>query len=126
MNRVRRALALGSLALFLAALALPRHADAAAPLFASDLRAEWSVQPAAAGRGRVSGYLYNRAIYDAANVWLRVDRLDAAGNVDGTYRGRVVGDVLSGGRLAFDVSVPDSAAAYRVSVEQVDWVKECR
>ena len=72
------------------------------------------------------GYLYNRNIKDAANVWLRVDRLGADGVVAGTYRRRVVGDVLSGGRSLFDVPVGEAGATYRVAVETVDWVKECR
>jgi hypothetical protein len=90
------------------------------------LRSEWSVEPARAGRARVVGYLYNSNVKDAANVWLRVDRLGADGAVAGTYRRRVVGDVLSGGRSLFDVPVGEAAATYRVSVETVDWVKECR
>lgn len=126
MSRLRRALALGSLLLPLLASAPARADDAAAPLFASQLRPEWTVERARAGRARVSGYLYNSGINDAANVWLRVDRVGAGGGVDGTYLGRVVGDVLSGGRLAFEVPVPDLAATYRVRVESVDWVKECR
>jgi hypothetical protein len=38
----------------------------------------------------------------------------------------VVGDVLSGGRSLFDVPVGEPTATYRVSVETLDWVKECR
>ena len=72
------------------------------------------------------GYLYNSSIKDAANVWVRVDRLGADGAVAGTYRRRVVGDVLSGGRSLFDVPVGEAGATYQVSVETVDWVKECR
>jgi hypothetical protein len=55
-----------------------------------------------------------------------VDRLGADGAVAGTYRRRVVGDVLSGGRSVFDVPVDEAGAIYWVSVEMVDWVKECR
>ena len=39
---------------------------------------------------------------------------------------RVVGDVFSRDRGLFDVPVPEATAIYRVSVEAVDWVKECR
>jgi hypothetical protein len=103
-------------------------AGAAAPPFSypDSLRAEWSVEPARAGRAHVVGYLHNHNIKDAANVLLRVDRIAADGSVAGTYRGRVVGDVLSGDRSLFDVPVADPAATYRVTVEAVDWVKECR
>ena len=90
------------------------------------LRSEWSVEAPAAGRAHVVGYLYNSNIKDAANVWLRVERLGADGAVAGTYRRRVVGDVLSGGRSLFDVPVGEAGATYQVSVETVDWVKECR
>ena len=90
------------------------------------LRSEWSVEAPAAGRAHVVGYLHNSNIKDAANVWLRVDRLGADGAVAGTYRRRVVGDVLSGGRSLFDVPVGEAGATYQVSVETVDWVKECR
>jgi hypothetical protein len=90
------------------------------------LRSEWSVEARSAGRAHVVGYLYNSRVQDAANVWLRVDRLGADGAVAGTYRRRVVGDVLSGGRSLFDVPVGEAGATYQVSVETVDWVKECR
>jgi hypothetical protein len=32
----------------------------------------------------------------------------------------------SRGRMAFDVPVAEAAATYRVLVESVDWVAECR
>lgn len=89
------------------------------------LRPQWVVEPAPGGRARVVGYLYNDHIKDGANVMLRVDRIGGDGAVTGTYRRRVVGDVLSGGRSLFDVPVAD-AGTYRVTVEAVDWVKECR
>jgi hypothetical protein len=65
-------------------------------------------------------------MYDGINVWLRVDRLGQGGQVAGSDRRRVVGDVLSGNRLGFDVTVADAPAGYQVVVESVDWVKECR
>jgi hypothetical protein len=89
------------------------------------LRPEWTVEPASGGRAHVVGYLYNDNQKDGANVMLRVDRIGRDGAVAGTYRRRVVGDVLSGGRSLFDVPVAD-AGPYRVTVEAVDWVKECR
>jgi hypothetical protein len=92
----------------------------------ADLRSEWSVETPTRGRAHVVGYLYNTRIQDAANVWLRVDRLGADGTVAGSYRGRVVGDVLSGGRLFLDVPVGEAGASYQVSVDSVEWVKECR
>ena len=35
------------------------------------LQPEWTVEPARGGGAHVVGYLYNRNIRDAANVWLR-------------------------------------------------------
>jgi len=46
--------------------------------------------------------------------------------VAATYRRRVVGDVLSRERMFFDVPVPPPAASYRVIVESVDWISDCR
>lgn len=116
-----RSLAL-ALPLLLGALAAPGAAQDAGGY----LRPDWVVEIAPAGRAHVVGYLYNSNIKDAANVWLRVDRLGTDGAVAGTYRRRVVGDVLSGGRSLFDVPVGEPTATYRVSVETLDWVKECR
>jgi len=94
--------------------------------YAESLRPEWTVESTRAGRAHVVGYLYNSNVKDAANVWLRVERVAADGSVADTYRRRVVGDVLGGGRSLFDVPVGEAAATYRVTVETVDWVKECR
>jgi hypothetical protein len=94
--------------------------------YADSLRSEWTVEPTRAGRAQVVGYLHNDNIKDAANVWLRVDQLGADGAVAGSYRRRVVGDVLSGGRSLFAVPVADAGGRYRVTVETADWVKECR
>jgi len=94
--------------------------------YARSLRPEWTVEPTRAGRAQVVGYLYNDNYKDAANVWLRVDQLATDGVVASTYRRRVVGDVLSGGRSVFEVPVADARGRYRVTVETADWVKECR
>jgi hypothetical protein len=94
--------------------------------YADSLRPEWTVESTRAGRPQVVGYLHNSNIKDAANVWLRVDQLGPDGAVAGSYRRRVVGDVLSGGRSLFAAPVADAGARYRVTVETADWVKECR
>jgi hypothetical protein len=106
--------------------AAPAAAQDHGVLYADSLRAEWTVEPTRTGRAQVVGYLHNSNIKDAANVWLRVDQLGADGAVAGSYRRRVVGDVLSGGRSVFAVPVADAGARYRVTVETADWVKECR
>jgi hypothetical protein len=106
--------------------AAPAAAQSPAVVHADSLRAEWSVEPTRAGRTRVVGYLHNGNIKDAANVWIRVDRLGPDGAVAESYRRRVVGDVLAGGRSLFEVPVGEAGARYRVTVEAADWVKECR
>ena len=116
------ALAIG----FVFAMAAAAAAQSPSVPYAESLRPEWTVESTRAGRAHVVGYLYNSNIKDAANVWLRVERVAADGSVSGTYRRRVVGDVLGGGRSVFDVPVGEAAATYRVMVETVDWVKECR
>jgi hypothetical protein len=106
------------------ALAMAEGSGAMSPV--GQLRPVWSVERTDGGRARVVGYLYNEnELQNAANVWLRVDQLTASGEVGKSYRGRVVGDVLSRGRMVFEVPVGD-AATYRVLVESVDWVGECR
>ena len=90
---------------------------------ADTLRVEWSAPP---GGRRLAGYLYNDNIMDAAHVWLRVDELASDGQVSAAHRRRLFGEVRSRGRMAFDVSLFGGAAAYRVIVESVDWVMECR
>ena len=101
----------------------------ATSLSADLLRPEWTVERAPAGRARVVGYLYNdNDVRHAANVWLRVEEVTAGGAVARVYQSRIVGDVLSRGRMAFDVPVAgaDAAATYRVIVESADWFMECR
>lgn len=101
----------------------------ATPSSAGLLRPEWTVEQAPAGRARVVGYLYNdNDVRHAANVWLRVEEVTAGGAVSKVYQSRIVGDVLSRGRMAFDVPVgrADRAATYRVIVESADWFMECR
>lgn len=124
MSSLERVLTL-TCALLLGAVALATAQSPGVP-YADSLRPEWTVEPTRAGRAQVVGYLHNSNIKDAANVWLRVDQLGADGAVAGSYRRRVVGDVLSGGRSLFAVPVADAGARHRVTVEAADWVKECR
>ena len=104
----------------------PAVAQAPGVVNADSLRAEWTVEPTRAGRAQVVGYLYNRNIMDAANVWIRVDQLTDGDRGAETYRRRVVGDVLARGRSFFEVEVASADARYQVSVEAASWVKECR
>ena len=122
----RRLLAISLTITAILAPGLAGAQDSAPRNAAYTLRPEWNIETARSGRAHVVGYLYNSNIKDAANVWLRVDQLGADGAVAGSYRRRVVGDVLSGGRSVFAVPVADAGARYRVTVETADWVKECR
>jgi len=124
---LRRALAVASLLLALAAPSAAR-ADGLATLSpVALLRPEWTVERTRPGRARVVGYLYNDSgVQNAANVLLRVEQVTAAGAVANVYQSRIVGDVLARGRLSFDVPVAEAEGSYRVLVESVDWVMECR
>src|SRR5262245_55211692 len=124
----RRLLAAGLAAgAILVAPGLVRAQDTVATTAPYTLRPEWSLESGQAGRGRVVGYLYNTSgTMDAANVLLRVDQLTPEGQVSGSQRSRVFGDVRARGRLAFDVPLPSATPAVRVVVESVDWVHECR
>jgi hypothetical protein len=96
---------------------------------ADGLRPEFTVDRSRAGRAHVVGYLYNdNDLRNAANVRLRIEQLTPTGTVGKVYQSFIVGDVISRNRSSFDVPVsePDGAATYRVLVESVDWVMECR
>jgi hypothetical protein len=127
MPALRRALTAGALLL---ALAAPTAvgADGVAPLSPVGLlRPEWTVERTRTGRARVVGYLYNdNGERNAANVLLRVEQVTDTGAVAGVYLSRILGDVLSRGRMSFDVPVADAEGKYRVLVESVDWLMECR
>jgi len=91
------------------------------------LRPEWTVERKEPGRAHIVGYLYNEnELRNAANVSLRVEQVTSAGAVAKVYQSRIVGDVLSRGRMSFDVPVAAAEGTYRVIVESVDWVMECR
>jgi len=96
---------------------------------ADGLRPEFTVDRSRSGRPRVVGYLYNdNDLRNAANVRLRIEQLTPTGAVGKVYQSFIVGDVISRNRSSFDVPVsePDGTATYRVLVESVDWVMECR
>ncbi len=126
MLMLRRSLATAILTLILAAPATAPAQDFGSAPTAAYLQAEWSLERAQTARAHVVGYLYNGHIKDAANVWLRVEQIAADGGVSATYRRRVVGDVPARERMFFDVPVSQAAASYRVTVEAVDWITDCR
>jgi hypothetical protein len=68
------------------------------------------------GRPIVSGYVTNQWGLATKNVRLRVEALDAAGQVTATYIGYVNGYVSSGSHVYFEVPVQTKAPSYRVTV----------
>jgi hypothetical protein len=76
------------------------------------------VSPDAVPRGgwAVEGYVYSTHPYRVNGVRLRVEVLDASGQVIHQAIGWVPGDVPSGGRAYFYVSVPGRGASYRAQV----------
>ena len=77
------------------------------------------------GKPVVSGYVTNQWGIGVSNVRLRVEALDAAGNVSATDIGYVFGDVTPGAHVYFEVPVRQKAASYRVSVLSFD-AAQCR
>jgi hypothetical protein len=100
--------------LFVATLAI---LGVAGPAYAWDVQWEAFERD---GGPRVGGYVKNDTLRSAATLHMRVDRLAADGAVLGTTRSILVGPLLSGDRLYFDVRVPEGAVTYRVSVEAYD------
>ena len=68
------------------------------------------------GKPLVSGYVTNQWGISVNRVRLRVEALDAAGNVVATYIGYVAGEVTPGAHVYFEVFVQQKTQNYRVSV----------
>src|SRR5262245_9340353 len=71
---------------------------------------------------KLRGYVYNLTSRTAARMRLRVDDVDASGNVVATQR-TWVPDVPPNNRTFFEVRVGD-APAYRITVESYNWIQE--
>ena len=86
---------------------------------ARDFRVEWQL-----GRNRqgpvIDGYVYNTSMRGADRMRLKIDQLDAAGNVVDSTFAVVLGTVPLDGRAYFRASVPP-AAGYRVQPYSFDW-----
>jgi hypothetical protein len=79
-------------------------------------KVEWEPDVVPRGGWAVQGYVYSTHPYRVNGVRLQVDVLDGAGEVENRVFGWVPGDVPSGGRAHFFVSVPRRGASYRVKV----------
>jgi hypothetical protein len=117
---------ISSAGLFAVLLALlipgPVGAQISGRALAPDLRVEWSAGEDRRGRVVVGGYVYNdRAGSYATGVRLRVEALDASGQMVDSTTGYVLGDVPPSNRSYFEVKVPAEAAAFRVAVQSYAW-----
>lgn len=79
-------------------------------------RVEWGPEAVPRGGWAVEGYVYSTHPYRVNGVRLLVEVLDGSGTVENRVFGWVTGDVPSGGRAYFFVSVPRRGATYRVKV----------
>ena len=79
-------------------------------------KVEWEPEAVPRGGWAVQGYVTSTHPYRVNGVRLQVEVLDGAGGVENRVFGWVPGDVPSGGRAYFFVSVPRRGAAYRVKV----------
>jgi hypothetical protein len=110
-------------AVILGILAAPGAAWAqtfAPEALARDFRIDFQAHPDPKGTV-IDGYVYNQARMSAGRMTLRIEQLDAAGNVVRSTVFWVFGEVRSGGRTYFRSRVPD-APSYRVRVESFEWV----
>lgn len=79
-------------------------------------KVEWEPEAVPRGGWAVQGYVTSTHPYRVNGVRLLVEVLNAQGEVESRAYGWVPGDVPSGGRAYFFVSVPKRGAAYRVKV----------
>jgi hypothetical protein len=81
-------------------------------------RVDWSAEPDAHGKTRITGYVYSNKGRAADQVQLHITELDASGKPIASYFEQMLEDVPSDGRGYFDVKVPTNAnaASYHVAV----------
>jgi hypothetical protein len=120
MTRRLRPATLGLGFVLLLATLLSGPAGARAQGSAADIARYFRVEvsPDAVPRGgwAVEGYVYSTHPYRVNGVRVRVEVLDESGQVVHQANGWVPGDVPSGGRAYFYVSVPSRGASYRAQV----------
>jgi hypothetical protein len=113
--------AIRALATLLVIAVLTGSAAGAEPVpVGTDFRAEAATDPLSRRGPGVTGWLYNDRGYSVSNVRLRVEVLDAEGQVVGTGEGWLYGNVPGRGRAYFFVSVPRLGPSYRVTVLSFD------
>jgi hypothetical protein len=85
------------------------------PVAAEFFRVTWTASPARGGQSRITGYVYNDWWTPADNLVLRINELDASGQLIGAVGRPLVETITPHGRLYFDVKVP-RADSYDVGV----------
>jgi hypothetical protein len=104
---------------------LPATGPAQEAVDASSLRLRWEVDPPAHGIQTVCGRVFNDRRMSAKRIRIRVEGVDARGEVTGRRDGEVLGQISSGSAGLFCISmVAGGAATYRVSIVAVEWVAE--
>lgn len=93
------------------------------PVAAEFFRVTWTVSPARNGQSRITGYVFNDWWAPARNVVLRINELDASGEVIMAVGRPLVETITPHGRLYFDVRVPRRAASYDVGVSIFDFIQ---
>jgi len=83
---------------------------------------EWTAGEGAAGRARITGYVYNDSGDSAVDVTLRIHEIDASGNDVASVVAPIGQAVPGNGRTYFDIAVPRSRF-YRVDVASFDFVE---
>lgn len=104
------------LAVWISSWPVPGHAQGGSADVDRYFRVEWDPDAVPRGGWAVQGYVYSTHPYRVNGVRLLVEVLDDTGAVENRVYGWVPGDVPSGGRAYFFVSVPRRGAAYRVKV----------
>jgi hypothetical protein len=84
---------------------------------------DWTAGPGAAGRARITGYIYNDYGDAAVDVALRIHEIDASGRDIASVVAPIGETIPARGRAYFDVGVPRSRF-YRVEVTSFDFVEQ--
>lgn len=116
----RRALA-AMLLLTLVLFAPAAHAQSAPADPATIFRVVPDAELGFRGGPVLSGVIYNETGNRAGDVRLRIEVLDAAGQVIGETTGWAYGVVPANGRGYFSIPIKQKGASYRVSVVSFTW-----
>jgi hypothetical protein len=105
-------------------MVLSGRGDAAPALADSRLHVEWNAEGAGLGESRIFGYVYNDHREDTVNVRLRIIEVDASGRTVVSTVQPVGATVRAGGRVFFDLRVPEGGARYQVAVESFEFMPD--